>query len=70
MEYVAAYGQTIVIEGWGERDCGADDGRTGMVIVHGRVTQDGDSYDGWLYLHELQYAIPTMAQMIARIKDR
>lgn len=56
--YAKAYGGTIKIEGWGERDCGADDDRTGMAVVDGITKdEDGEEYPGWAYLDDLQYHI-------------
>ncbi len=56
--YAASYGRRITVEGFDVRDCGEDDGRTGLPIVYGPMTSDGDTYDGFCYTDDLQYSIP------------
>ena len=68
MKYAAGGERTITVEGFDVRDCGADDSRTGSLIVYGPVLQEGETetYPGWLYVEDLSYAIPTIDQMFAK----
>jgi acyl-[acyl carrier protein]--UDP-N-acetylglucosamine O-acyltransferase len=48
----------MTITGFGVRDCGPDDGRTGMPLVEGHI--DGETYGprefSWAYLEEITLA--------------
>ena len=69
MKYDAGYGRMITVEGYGTWDQDPMDGRYGSPIVYGPMSQDGEeAYPGWEHADSLQYAIPTMAQMIAKGK--
>ena len=67
MKYACGYSRTITVEGFDIRQLDAEDDRDGAPIVYGPMAEDGEeAYPGWEYLDSLQYAIPTMAQLIAK----